>query len=439
MPNNKTQRERIVTRFLIVAVIIAAAAAAYVWLAGPRGPLAPYPGSGDVLDEKMPFEDRIAAIRKNLEWKERKAKGRLTRETLEKSLELGAHYLLANQKPEGNFNYQYDFVTKKMDADDNQVRQAGALWGLAAIWRDRPSDELLAGLRKGFGFFFDNTRTMDDGRAYIAYPGATRCETGTVALVTLAITDALRGSAPLPDDLRETMIARRDGYVKFLRRMQRGSGRFSKSYNLLTKTRSAVTSPYFDGEALLALAKVARDTKDWELAQVVAGAARACAEYYTVEQWAKDRDSDKTKGFYQWGSMAFREYVDAGWLHGDIYENTALTLGWWQVHTHRVLHRTRNTAYAFEGLVSAYALAKKAGDTAAQNDLGYAIDKGLYELTTWQVEGPLVEKNRFLRTHRTDDPLAVGGIMNHRAQAPLRIDVTQHQMHAVLLALADFF
>ena len=32
-------------------------------------------------------------------------------------------------------------------------------------------------------------------------------------------------------------------------------------------------------------------------------------------------------------------------------------------------------------------------------------------------------------------PLAVGGVMNHKRQPPLRIDVTQHQMHAVIQAL----
>ena len=64
-----------------------------------------------------------------------------------------------------------------------------------------------------------------------------------------------------------------------------------------------------------------------------------------------------------------------------------------------------------------------------------AIDTGLYKLTSWQVGGPLQHRNKYLLAHRTRDPLAVGGIMNHCRQAPLRIDVTQHQMHAVILAL----
>ena len=47
----------------------------------------------------------------------------LTRGTLDESLERGIQFLLNNQKPEGNFNYEYNWVTKTMNQDDSQVRQ----------------------------------------------------------------------------------------------------------------------------------------------------------------------------------------------------------------------------------------------------------------------------------------------------------------------------
>lgn len=423
---------------LVVVAMAVAGGAAYYALTSPKGPLAPYPGGGQRLGEDTPFPERIATIRANLDWSDRASKGRLKRETLERSLELGTLFLLANQKPEGNFNYQYDFVKKTFDNDDNQVRQAGALWGIALIYRDRPSDALAAGLKKGFGFFFDITRTTDDGRAYIAYPKESSCDTGTVALVSMAIIEAQRSPAMTDEAERAALTERLNAYLKFLAGQQRDDGRFSRSFNLITKMRSRSTSPYFDGEALLALTKAARYAGRDDLWPAIEKAARATAEYYTVRAWDKDRDSDDTKGFYQWGSMAYREYVDAGRPNAKTLEDTTLALAWWMTHTHRTLGRTRNTSYAYEGLVSAYALAKRAGDDAAKRDIGYVIDKGLYDITAWQVEGPLVTKNRFLSAHRTKDPLAVGGVMNHRSEPPLRIDVTQHQMHAVLLALADF-
>ena len=42
--------------------------------------------------------------------------------------------------------------------------------------------------------------------------------------------------------------------------------------------------------------------------------------------------------------------------------------------------------------------------------------------------------NGFIHSRPTDDPPAIGGVQNHRRESPLRIDVTQHQMHAVILA-----
>jgi len=64
-----------------------------------------------------------------LNWKKFPDRHFLNDEILKSSLDLGSNFLINNQKPEGNFNYEYDFVTKKFDMGDNQVRQAGALWG----------------------------------------------------------------------------------------------------------------------------------------------------------------------------------------------------------------------------------------------------------------------------------------------------------------------
>ena len=137
--------------------------------------------------------------------------------------------------------------------------------------------------------------------------------------------------------------------------------------------------------------------------------------------------------------MSFWEYYDAGWKDAEVFGDYTLAMGWWMLHTHHTLKRNRNTAYAYEGIIHAYKTATTRKNEAAAHDLAYTIDKGLYKLTKWQVGGPLANMNRFLSANPTDDPIAVGGIMNHRKEAPLRIDVTQHQMHAVILALTNIY
>ena len=51
---------------------------------------------------------------------------RLNRDLLEQSLELGTSFLLQNQKAQGNFQYEYNFVKRRYNPSDSQVRQAGA-------------------------------------------------------------------------------------------------------------------------------------------------------------------------------------------------------------------------------------------------------------------------------------------------------------------------
>jgi hypothetical protein len=41
--------------------------------------------------------------------------------------------------------------------------------------------------------------------------------------------------------------------------------------------------------------------------------------------------------------------------------------------------------------------------------------------------------------HPTDEKIAIGGVMNASNQAPLRIDTTQHQMHALIMALDTIY
>jgi len=376
----------------------------------------------------------------SLEWKAHKRENKLTREILQESLNLGRQFLINNQKRAGNFNYQYDFVKKEMDKDDSQVRQAGTLWGLALMYQYEQDSKNRVALEKGLKFFFDHTQEgPGEGALLIAYPGDCRCKTGTVALVALSIIEYLRteraGKVKLADDYRQNLINKLNGYIEHLKFMHLENKHFSHSCSLLNRTKSWMSSPYFDGETMLCLVKAAKYLGYTDLIPLIEDSAIVMAKEYTIDQWRRDPDSKLTKGFFQWSCMAFWEYQDAGWKNAETFGDYVLSLAWWMLHTHHTLRRTRNTAYAYEGIIQAYRLAKTRNYQAALHDLACTIDRGLYKLTSWQVGDPLQSRNNFLSANPTNDPLAIGGIMNHKREAPLRIDVTQHQMHAVILAL----
>jgi len=393
-------------------------------------------------EEEAIFKQWIKNNNENLNWGNFAQENVLNPEILNKSLSLGSSFLVNNQKPAGNFNYEYDFETKTFASGDNQVRQAGALWGVALIFAYNQDPDLKKALDKSLEFFFKFTKEGNvPGSRAIFYKNEINSKTGTVALVSLGIIEYLyaekAGLLKLKDSYRKTLEDNLRGYIQHLLSIQLENAHFADSYTSHEKTNyhSNKYNPYADGEVLLTLIKAVKYLGYEELKPVFEDSAFLIAKDYTMDQWPRDPDSNLTKGFYQWSSMAFWEYQDTGWKDSEYYGDYVENMAWWMIFTHRTLQRTRNTAYAYEGIIHAYEIAKSENNESAKSTLAFTIDRGLTKLTSWQVGGPLESRNKFLSSFNEFPPVAIGGIMNHRKEPLLRIDVTQHQMHSVILAL----
>ena len=361
------------------------------------------------------------------------SEGNLTCKILDKSLELGTEFILNNQKPEGNFNYEYDWINQLMNTADSEVRQAGALWGIALIYNDNPTTRLREAFEKGFEFFENYSVEGNDGSKWIEYPNIESFgRTGTVALLSLSIIDFLRSAEDVDKEFEEKLTSNLDKYLKFLISLRLDNGQFHQSYYLNNGTGYGSPSPYFDGETLLALAKAAKYMDKHELIPMILDSANSTYIAHVIEALIIDPDSSITKGFFQWGCMSYFEIETTDWINTDKYSNNIIYLTDWMIDVHRTLERTRNTAYAYEGIIHAYEIARRNNCSFHIEKYFSVIDEGLYKLTTWQVGGPI--PNTFLQNHTTSDKFAIGGIMNQKEEPPLRIDVTQHQMHAVILA-----
>ena len=354
----------------------------------------------------------------------------LARDILDRSLALGREYLLNNQKPDGSFNYQYHVLGKRLLPGDSEVRQAGALWGLALIHQDEPTAETGQAILKGLSFFRRHSRVIEDGRRYVVYPDSPAGRTGTVALVALALIDFLRAGNSLEG--RPELEADLDQYLEFLLSLKRADGHFYGGYSHTDGLPQGEPSPYFDGESLLALIKAVKYMDRSRLRPAVEASAAAMYERWVDYALIEDPDSPLTKGFYQWGSMSYYELFTTKWPGTEVWAERVIDMAYWMIDVHRTLERRRNTAYAYEGIIPAWELARLTGNQEAQQKLGEVIDVGLAKLTSWQVGGPL--ENPFFGTRPVTDRWAVGGVMNAADEPLLRIDVTQHQMHAVVLA-----
>ncbi|MEQ9423052.1 MAG: hypothetical protein RJQ09_01445 [Cyclobacteriaceae bacterium] len=351
----------------------------------------------------------------------------LNKEILNESLKLGQQFLVNNQKPDGSFNYEYNFVDDSFTPGNSQVRQAGALWGLALSHQDMPTIEAKAAIEKSISFFEQNTAKSDVG-LYIVYPGESRGRTGTMALVALGLIDFLRAEPDHPNKNQYDSLL--SGYISQILSWQMADKRFFSGYNLTDGKGTSNPSPYFCGEILLTLCKAAKYQGYSHLKENIVESASAMYDIYVTAARKEDFDSNTTKGFYQWSSMSFYEIYAAGW--DDQWAEKTIELAYWMIDTHRTLMRTRNTAYAHEGMTSAYELAKLSGDDWAMQKIGTVVDIGLEKLISWQVGGPL--QNEFLKRNVPTSHIAIGGVMNKQDEPTLRIDVTQHQNHAMILA-----
>ena len=349
---------------------------------------------------------------------------RLTREKLDEAIALGTSFLLHNQLPEGNFAYLYDWRARRDIEGDSPVRQAGALWALACLHAHDPSPELRAALDRGLGYFEAHTDLRNDG-AFVRYPGFATGRLGTVCLLALAYLDRRRVVKDTATDQRLRQL------VTFIRRARRVGGGFHSGYTASGRPHGRRSS-YFDGEALLVLVRAAEELEP-SLGPLSLDEADRGWHRHVVEALHDDPDSDDTKGYYQWCSMALARLALEHPRMGD----RLIQLAVWMVDVHHTLRRRRNTGYAYEGLVMAHAAAKRRGDAPMMRKLGCVIEAGLDKLMSWQV-GFSGANAHIAAAGELDDMRALGGVQNHAHEAGLRIDVTQHQMHALLLARAHY-
>jgi hypothetical protein len=392
------------------------------------------PADGAVTElDRLRAELRILAREDS--WHDPLDEIKLERRMLTDALEKARIYYLSQQTDLGNFVYSQDAFRKETNNDDNQVRQAGALWGLASLNRDRPTLPTAQGVIRGVQFFIDNSRPLSFGRIGPVYPGEDEIKTGTVALVTLSLVELWRGEeAYLTRMGRGLCSAWTDNYLSYLGGMEMENGSWGRAYWISLNEREPDSSPYYDGEALLAYCRAARYAGHDELIPKIEKIAPLLARRYTVEAWRMNPDSEDTKGFFQWGCMSFLEYVEAGWKDSDMIGDACLALAWWQIHRRNVEAREANTAYAVEGLLAAYRVAEIRQDKESMALIRGTVERMLVQQISTQVGGPL-EKLNFILATRPYRPECVGGIMYAPWVGEIRIDVVQHQVHAMLMAL----
>ncbi|NQU22280.1 MAG: hypothetical protein HQ567_13440 [Candidatus Nealsonbacteria bacterium] len=352
----------------------------------------------------------------------------MTAQSLDDSLDVGRQFLVNIQRPEGNFFYELNLVTGEIKDTDNAVRQAGTLWSVALMHQHTPGDDTRTAVERGLAFFDKVSRTTDDGGTYIVYPGRPASATGTVALVTLTLIELLHAEPEHPN--AASYRQRVDEQIRFLLSLRQKEGLFSGGFDAKTGRGTSEPSPFYDGETLLALSKAANYLDRDDLEPILVESADAMYRAYFVKSLKDDPKKETAVQFYQWGSMAMLEIYKTGCKGSEQCADRAIEMALWKAG--RLSDTPKyNASHAYEGLASAWEIARLSGNKEAQKTIGEKIESGVPILLTWQVGGPA--PNQFLRDNPPKDKKAIGGVMSGPEDPLLRIDVTQHQMHALLL------
>jgi UDP-N-acetylmuramoyl-tripeptide--D-alanyl-D-alanine ligase len=351
--------------------------------------------------------------------------GRLTRADIDTGIELGGYYMLMAQRPEGNFVYEVDWTTGRESSEDNAVRQAGATWGMALLYRDTKDPTYRVALDRSLAWWDADAR-MANGRRWQNQHGANRGALGGVALVGLSLLERLAAPEGLADPA-ETR-ASLDAICTFLEAARQSGGGFHGKFDVEDGTPSGKADPYSSGEALLLLVRSGLELA--VPARVVRALAWAEEDYnlFVTKPLAKEPDPDLSKGYYQWSSMTWFAFASVG-LAPEIWGRRLIEQAHWMVDVHRTLSRGRNTGYAYEGIIPAWEWARRIGDEVTARKLACVTHQGLRKLCSYQLGHPLAPA-----ALRSAPERFHGGVQNHAEEPGLRIDVTQHQMHALMYA-----
>ena len=365
----------------------------------------------------------------------------ITRTTLIQAIEMARAYFINHQKTSGNFIYSLDIANGDIIDKDNQVRQAGALWGLSSLNRDRFNEPTRRAVILGIDFFSSNVTTLRTGEKVFSYPNMDHVDTGAVALYCLSIMEFLRGQSKFLDEKTKKKYKDiLDMHIEYLRSMELEDGSWGRTTNIIVSLRDTTPSPYYDGEALLAYCKAARYFDRKDLLERINYALPRLARRYTYGAWKTEDGNDLTKGFCQWGSMACAEYVEAGFEpHRQLAADLSYALSKWLLYINQIEYRSGNTAYAVEGLMGSFRVAKALDDKKEMEKFKGASLKIMSNLMTWQYKGPFTKFNPMLSALKTPVKGADGGITYAKNSTMVRIDVVQHQLHAMLLMLEHLF
>lgn len=355
----------------------------------------------------------------------------LSTEELREIILDSAAWIVAAQEDSGHFGYEYLPYTDEYVNDDNMIRQGGTLYALSEVYKKqiKKDPDVAVTIEQAISYFESisdaNKKDRENFLCIKASHASTNCDLGSTALALLGILNYVAVETDT-ETTYEPLIGKYANYLMAAKFPDRG---FSNRYNT-NSGFSDEESPFYNGEAMLALVRYYQYQENEEVKQILQDSfsyLSAKEEYETP--------------LYLWIMAALKD-MQKLWPN-DEYVRYASNFTTFRLEQMQYKHSTtHNYCAPVEGLVSAYSILEKNETDDYLVRLNDEIDFWLKKTTRLQIGEKdiyrLVREGTGLTIKKLPNPrLALGGFLTGEDELTQRIDFTQHCINTYLQTLID--
>ncbi|MCA9354241.1 MAG: hypothetical protein KC877_01845 [Candidatus Kaiserbacteria bacterium] len=338
----------------------------------------------------------------------------------------GTAWTVASQEENGHFGYEYAPYDGVYLRGEGMVRQAGTLFMLSEVYLQQTEKDprIATAIEQAIDYF--ESISLEEGSFWCIKNSerSTKCELGSASLALIGLVNYVT-AVPEKEKVYESLIENYFNYLRVAKFVGKG---FSANYDA-EDSFSAKESPFYNGEAMLALVKYYQYRPDNEVKDML------------QETFEHLRKQEHESPLYLWIMAALKEMKvlwpnEAYVTYAKDFTNERL------VSAATRHHLTHNYCAPLEGLVSAYSVLEGTADDELLTQLYDEIQYWLSRTTALQVGRTTPYRvntiDGVLQLQTVTDPAqAYGGFLTGEEVLTQRIDFTQHCVSAYLQTLVD--
>ena len=338
---------------------------------------------------------------------------------------------VASQEENGHFGYEYVPLEDRYLKDDNMIRQAGTLFALSEIYKHQVEKDAATAeaIEKAISYFESISvkgKSIDGDFLCIKNTARSRtCSTGSVCLALIGILNYVAAHPEKKETYKNTI----EKYAAYILAARHEGAGFSGSY-WVGGGFSSKESPFYNGEAMLALVRYYQYRPDEHVKKVLDETFAYLSAKEIFESplylWIMAALKDMNR---LWPNAAYTSYAS---------EFTSRRLG----EASARHDNSRNYCAVPEGFTSAYSVLKNSESAAYLTRLNTEIEFWLAKTSYLQIreENPyrLVIKDGQPQLKKVLNPdIADGGFLTAPEEPTQRVDFTQHCVSAYVQKLID--